>query len=104
MQLNQRKKRIEIIIGILFLWICISVVIALNNLNKIQKENKQLENAINQFQSLEKVHADLNNLIDDSISMNKKEALTLFKNHINQLLKDTAEFKNTINNNKHSTV
>jgi PAS domain S-box-containing protein len=84
----------------LFLWICISVVIALNNLNKIQKENKQLENAINQFQSLEKVHADLNNLIDDSISMNKKEALTLFKNHINQLLKDTAEFKNTINNNK----
>lgn len=100
MQLNQTKKRIEIIIGILFLWICISVVIALNNLNKIQKENKQLENAINQFQNLEKVHADLNNLIDYSISMNKKEALPLFKNHINQLLKDTAEFKNTINNKK----
>lgn len=100
MQINQRKKRIEVIIGILFLWICISVVIAYKNLNKIHKDNERLENAINQFQNLEKVHADLNNLIDDSLSMNKKEALPLFQNHINQLLKDTTEFKNTINNKK----
>ena len=96
--MNQRKKRIDIIIGILFLWICLSVYIGYHNLNRFKNEILRLENAINQFQNLDKIHNDINNITEDSLHLDKKdESLTRFQNHINQLLADTAELSKTKN-------
>ena len=96
--MNQRKKRIDIIIGILFLWICLSVYIGYHNLNRFKNENLRLENAIKQFQNLDKIHNDINNITEDSLHLDKKdESLTRFQNHINQLLADTAELSKTKN-------
>ena len=65
MQIKQSKKKIELIFAFLFFWIIFSVIIAYKNLNFITKENEKLELAVNQFQQLEKIQSDIDNIAAD---------------------------------------
>ena len=100
MQIKQSKKKIELIFAFLFFWIIFSVIIAYKNLNFISKENEKLQIAVNQFQILEKIQIDIDNIASDKTkfiqSLQKKNKLE-YQKDVAQLFTHTLAYSTLIN-------
>ncbi len=100
MQIKQSKKKIELIFAFLFFWIIFSVIIAYKNLNFITKENEKLELAVNQFQQLEKIQSDIDNIAADQTkfiqSLQKKYKLD-YEKDVAQLFTHTSVYSTLVN-------
>jgi PAS domain S-box-containing protein len=87
MQFRKNRNTILFIIVLLFIWIIGSVIIAYNNLDKINEENLRLSTSIQQFKSILNIKYEIDSFNNDQL--NKKPInYTSHQNKLNQLLKD----------------
>ena len=87
MQFKRNRNAILIIVGLLFIWIVVSVLIAYNNLNKINSENLRLNLSIQQLGTIMKIKYEIDSLHDNQLNKNSTNYASV-QNKLNQILKD----------------
>jgi PAS domain S-box-containing protein len=86
MQFRKNRNVILIIIGIIFIWIVGSVIIAYNNLDRINEENLRLTTSLQQFKSILNIKYEIDSL--NNYLLNKKPIqYNSYQNKLNNLLK-----------------
>lgn len=87
MQFKRNRNAILIIVGLLLIWVVGSVIIAYNNLDKINEEQLRLNLSIQHLKSILKIKYEVDSLHDYQLDK-KSIHYTSYQDELNQLLKE----------------